>query len=290
MDEEINNCAPDFKGSDLKLKGFRVYEIMNNAVAVPTYNRRDFYKIAINTGKNTIHYADRGIDTDGTILFFGNPRVPYSWEVKAPDYIGFACVFTEDFLRVTDRSDCLNESPLFKAGGTPVFSLSEEQKDFINSMFMRMIAEQDSDYVFKDDLIRNYLTIIIHEALKMQPSDSFFKHKNASSRITTLFLELLERQFPIETKENPLKLKSPQDFAQNMAIHVNHLNRSVKEITGRPTSSHIADRVITESKALLQHTDWSIADIAYSLGFEYPSYFNNYYKRLTGTIPKAIRI
>jgi len=290
MDDEINNCPPDFKKSDLKLKGFRVYAIHNNVSTAPMYNRRDFYKIAINTGKNTIHYADRGIDTDGTILFFGNPRVPYSWEVKAQDYSGFACVFTEDFLRATDRSDCLNESPLFKAGGTPIFSLTDEQKNFIDSMFSRMIAEQDSDYVFKDDLIRNYLTIIIHEALKMQPSESFFKHKNASSRITTLFLDLLERQFPIETKENPLKLKTPQDFAQNMAIHVNHLNRSVKEITGRSTSSHIAERVISESKALLQHTDWSIADIAYSLGFEYPSYFNNYFKRLTGTIPKAIRL
>jgi len=290
MDNETPNCAPDFKGSDLKLKGFRVYEIIGNAAAVPTYNRRDFYKIAINTGKNAIHYADRGIETDGTILFFGNPRIPYSWETLSPDYNGFACVFTEDFFKTAERSECLNESPLFKPGGTPIFSLSEEQRYFIDSMFKRMIAEQDSDYVFKDDLIRNCLMLIIHEALKMQPSESFFKHKNASSRITTLFLELLERQFPIETKERPLKLKTPQDFAQNLAIHVNHLNRSVKEITGRSTSSHIAERVIGESKALLQHTDWSIADIAYSLGFEYPSYFNNYFKRLTGTIPKTIRL
>jgi AraC-like DNA-binding protein len=42
-------------------------------------------------------------------------------------------------------------------------------------------------------------------------------------------------------------------------------------------------------KALLQHTDWSVGDIAYALGFEYPTYFNNYFKRLTGTTPKSLR-
>ncbi|MEO7977478.1 helix-turn-helix domain-containing protein [Flavobacterium sp.] len=276
--------------NDLKLKGFKVYEINENISKIPTYNRRDFYKICIYTSKSLLHYADRGIETDGTVLFFGNPYIPYSWETISSSYQGYACVFTEEFLKVNDRSESLHESPLFKIGGTPIFSLSADQKLFIDSLFLKMIAEQDTDYVFKDDLIRNYINLIIHESMKMQPSVNFFKHKNASSRITSLFLELLERQFPIENKTQPLVLKTPQDYAQSLAVHVNHLNRSVKEITGKPTTAHITERIIGEAKLLLQHTDWSIADIGYSLGFEYPSYFNNYFKRLTGTIPKSLRV
>ncbi|WP_409416433.1 helix-turn-helix domain-containing protein [Flavobacterium sp. PS2] len=290
MDNQIVTQASDFTTNDLKLKGFKVYEVKSGVNAIPTYNRRDFYKICINTSKSFIHYADRGIETDGTILFFGNPHIPYSWEIKSPSYNGYACVFTEDFIKKQDRSQSLNESPLFKIGGTPIFSLTAEQESFIATMFKKMLSEQNTDYIFKDDLIRNYINLIIHEALKMQPSENFFKHKNASSRITTLFLELLERQFPIETKNQPLKLKTPQDYAQNLAVHVNHLNRSVREITGKSTTAHITERIISEAKALLQHTDWSIADIGYSLGFEYPSYFNNYFKRLTGTIPKTLRV
>ncbi|MBF7091593.1 AraC family transcriptional regulator [Flavobacterium sp. ALJ2] len=289
MNDHIVSQASDFNTSDLKLKGFKVYEVNSGVNAIPTYNRRDFYKICINTSKSLIHYADRGIETDGTILFFGNPHIPYSWEIISPIYKGYACVFTEEFLKINYRSNSLNESPLFKIGGTPIFSLTAAQEEFINSMFIKMIAEQDTDYIFKDDLIRNYINLIIHESLKMQPSENFFKHKNASSRITTLFMELLERQFPIETKDQPLKLKTPQDYAQNLAVHVNHLNRSVKEITGKSTTAHISERIISEAKALLQHTDWSIADVGFSLGFEYPSYFNNYFKRLTGTVPKALR-
>ena len=290
MKEQLDFQASEVGLNDLRLKGFKVYEINGDVSKIPTYNRRDFYKICINTSKSLIHYADRGIEVDGTILFFGNPHIPYSWDTLSPSYEGFACVFTEDFLKVNDRSASLHESPLFKIGGTPIFSLSPEQKLFIDSLFQKMIEEQDTDYVFKDDLIRNYINLILHESMKIQPSENFFKHKNASSRITSLFLELLERQFPVETKDQPLLLKTPQDYAQSLAVHVNHLNRSVKEVTGKPTTAHITERIIGEAKALLQHTDWSIADIGYSLGFEYPSYFNNYFKRLTGTIPKSLRM
>lgn len=290
MKEQLDFQASEVGLNDLKLKGFKVYEINGDVSKIPTYNRRDFYKICINTSKSLIHYADRGIEVDGTILFFGNPHIPYSWDTLSPSYEGFACVFTEDFLKVNDRSASLHESPLFKIGGTPIFSLLPEQKLFIDSLFQKMIEEQETDYVFKDDLIRNYINLILHESMKMQPSENFFKHKNASSRITSLFLELLERQFPVETKDQPLILKTPQDYAQSLAVHVNHLNRSVKEVTGKPTTAHITERIIGEAKALLQHTDWSIADIGYSLGFEYPSYFNNYFKRLTGTIPKSLRM
>ena len=51
-----------------------------------------------------------------------------------------------------------------------------------------------------------------------------------------------------------------------------------------------SQRNISEAKALLQHTSWNIADIAYALGFEYPSYFNNYFKRMTGTNPTFLRV
>jgi hypothetical protein len=43
------------------------------------------------------------------------------------------------------------------------------------------------------------------------------------------------------------------------------------------------------STSLLQHTAWNIGDIACALGFEYPTYFNNYFKRMTGTNPKSLR-
>lgn len=290
MDNDLLYQASDFKTADLKLKGFKVYKVQSGVNAVPSYNRRDFYKICLNTGKNIIHYADRGIKTDDSILFFGNPRIPYSWEIVSSEFSGYACVFTEDFLRSHINAESLQQSPLFKIGGTPVFHLAENQRIFLTTMFERMLAEQQQDYVFKDEAICNYINLLIHEALKMEPSKDYFTPRNGSSRLTSLFFELLERQFPIESPSESLQLKSAQDFASGLAVQVNHLNRSVKEVTGKPTTTHISERIISEAKALLQHTDWSIGDIAYALGFEYPTYFNNYFKRITGTVPKSLRI
>jgi len=274
--------------SDLKLKGFKAYEVDSKASG-HSYSRKDFYKISLTSGKYIFHYADRSFETDEPILFFANPRIPYSCEIITPTPDGYACLFTEDFLKLSDRSESLLRSPLFKIGGTPILNLNEEQKDNIGAIFQKMIADQDSNYAFKDELIRNYIGLIVHETLKMQPSENLPKHSNAAERITSVFLELLERQFPIESANHPLELKTAQDFAKNLSVHINYLNSSVKEVTGKPTTTHIAERIISEAKALLQHTDWNIAEIAYALGFEYPTYFNNFFKKKTGHIPKLIR-
>jgi AraC-like DNA-binding protein len=276
--------------AELKLKGFKVYEIDNEANAGHSYSRKDFYKVNLTTGKFIFHYADKSLETDDTFLFFGNPNIPYSCEALSPKFSGYTCLFTEAFLKLGDRSESLLQSPLFKLGGTPIMTLEEEQKDFIIRVFKRMLAEQQADYAYKDELIRNYINLIIHEAVKMQPSLNQSKKRNAAERITAVFLELLERQFPIESTDRPLELKTAQDFAKNLFVHVNYLNSSVKEVTGRPTTAHIADRIISEAKALLQHTTWSVAEIAYALGFEYPTYFNNFFKKKTGEIPKSVRV
>jgi len=276
--------------NELKLKGFNVFQIESDSNAMRIYSRKDFYKICLTTGKSIVHYADRSFETDGTVLFFGNPHIPYSWETVSISYTGYTCLFSEDFLKLSDRSESLQQSPLFKIGGTPILNITDKQREFLSTIFQKMIEEQQTNYTYKDDLIRNYINLIIHEAMKLQPSENYDQHKNAASRITSVFLELLERQFPIESTDRPLQLKTAQDYAKNLNVHVNYLNRAVKEVTGKPTTAHISERIISEAKALLQHTDWNSADIAYALGFEYPTYFNNYFKRLTGTNPKSLRV
>lgn len=275
--------------NELKLKGFNVWELDEDCKATRVYSRKDFYKICLSTGNSTIHYADRSFEVNDTVLFFGNPHVPYSWETHSPHYTGYACLFSEDFLRLSERSESLLQSPFFKIGGTPILNIGQAQREFLNTIFQKMIEEQQTEYLYKDDLMRNYIHLIIHEALKLQPSESFDQHKNALSRITSVFLELLERQFPIETPDRPLLLNTAQAYSSALAIHVNYLNRAVKETTGKSTTTHITERIAREARALLQHTDWNIAEIAYALGFEYPTYFNNFFKKITGTNPSAFR-
>jgi AraC family transcriptional activator of pobA len=288
MQNKIMRSVSEFN-TELKLKGFNVFQIESDGNATRNYSRKDFYKICLTTGNSIIHYADKSFNAEGTVLFFGNPHIPYSWETISKSYVGYTCLFSEEFLK-SDRSESLQNSSLFKIGGTPILKITEQQRIFLNTLFQKMIEEQQTDYAYKDDLIRNYINLIIHESLKMQPSENYLNNNNAQSRIASVFFELLERQFPIETGERPLELKTAQDYSNALSLHVNYLNRAVKGVTGKSTTTHIAERIISEAKALLQHTDWNSSEIAYALGFEYPTYFNNFFKKNTGTNPKNFRL
>ncbi|KFF75763.1 transcriptional regulator [Chryseobacterium sp. P1-3] len=254
------------------------------------YSRRDYYKISLIIGKGKLHYANKWIHVDRPALMFSNPIVPYSWEAEDVDQKGWFCLFTEEFLQNGSRLGNLQDSPLFKIGGTPVFFLDEEQQKILSDVYIKMMTEIQSDYIHKYDMLRAYLYLMIHETMKMHPAESFEPYQNASQRIASLFMELLERQFPIDSPEASLKLKTPNDYAQSLSIHVNSLNRSVKEMTGKTTSQQITARIIREAYALLKHTDWNITEIAYGLGFEEPAYFTNYFKKQTGMTPNALRM
>ena len=104
-----------------------------------------------------------------------------------------------------------------------------------------------------------------------------------------IFLELLERQFPIDEEHRQIELRSASDFADRLAIHVNHLNRAVKNTTGKTTTQVIADRILQESKILLQQSDWNISEIAYALGFTEVTHFNNFFKKNTGLNPTKFK-
>ena len=273
----------------LKQRGFKVTWNELPKSGPSAFGRRHFYLILLSIGESKIHFDDHVFHLDGVYLFFANSRVPYATEILSENHAGYSCVFTEDFIKPFARLESLQQSPLFKTSGTPAFKLDVEQQARLSGIFDLMIANDATDYLYKDDLMRNYIQLIVHEALQMRPDEHFIHFNTASLRITSQFMEMLERQFPIEDMNAPLKLKTAQDYASQLSIHVNYLNRAVKEITGKSTTTIIAERITAEAITLLRNTDWNVAEIAYALGFEYPNYFSNFFKKATGNTPKFHR-
>jgi AraC-like DNA-binding protein len=278
MTDEI----PGVNMTELRLQGFKVHTLPAYVDVPAVHARRDFYKMGLITGEMTIGYGDEVLEVQDTVLFFVNPRVPRSLLRRSKSTTGYACIFTEAFMPAI-----VKKSPLFNAGQNPLIRLNSEQAAFMTGIFQKMLAVRDGDYAYKSDLIKSCIELIIHEALSIQPPAQ--QPVNGAARMAHLFMDLLERQFPVEHTAEPLRLRTAQDFAAKLAVHINYLNRAVKTVTGKPTSVHISERIAAEAKALLRHTDWSVADIAYALGFQYPTYFNNYFKRVTGTAPGSLR-
>jgi AraC family transcriptional activator of pobA len=267
---------------------FTLEECMGPNAKPVTYNRRNFYKVSMTRGEGICHYADKSIELKGCTLMFFNPQVPYTFESLSENRTGFFCIFTELFFTEKLRGG-LADLPVFQLGAQPAYTLNEAQDKYVSELFQKMLDEINSDYVYKYDLIRNYVIELMHYALKTQPNENFYKHPDAKSRITSVFTELLERQFPIESPSQRFSLRSANDFAQRLSVHVNHLNRAIRHTTGKTTTDHIAERLLSEAKSLLRHTDWNVAEIGYCLGFEEPTHFNNFFKKQTQLTPSHFR-
>lgn len=253
------------------------------------FSYREFYKVTLIIGVGKLYYADKWILVDCPALLFSNPLVPYAWESISEEQKGMFCVFNEQFVQSDEKNGSLANTPLFKITGDKVFFLDDSQVAKVQDIYALMQEENQSDYANKSDVLRCYLHLLVHTALKMQNSNQYESHSNASQRITELFIELLDRQFPVDYPHAVLSLRTPADYANRLSVHVNHLNKVVRETTGKTTSEMIAERVIKECTQYLLHSNLSISEIAYSLGFETISYFSKFYRKHTGKSPSEIR-
>lgn len=279
--------VPDLSNGDVE-----VMTMLEARCGMGNFDRRDLFKVVLVVeGANELHYTTRSYSVNQPALVFTNRLIPYAWELVegAGEQHGYLCCFSESFLHSAMRGVSLKDTVLYKVEGNPVYYLDPEQVRYFTDAFTRMRRDLESDYAHKEDLLRNQLSIIIHEAARLQPATAQHAPANAAERITSLFLNLLEVQFPVTAQLREPVLKSASDYAERMAIHVNHLNAMVKEVSGKSTTAHINERLVMEAKLLLAHTDWSVGEIAYSLGFDYPTYFNNFFKKHTSTTPLTFR-
>ncbi|UYZ63096.1 helix-turn-helix domain-containing protein [Hymenobacter weizhouensis] len=256
---------------------------------VEPYACRAYYKISLLHGRSRAEYPHKVLDIEQNTLLFSTPKVPYYWLPQDPGQAGCFCVFTADFLQPTKSGVVLDELPLFKTEVPPAFPLSVEECTAVAAIFHKMQEEIASDYAYKYDLLRNYVLELLHFGQKRQPATALHPAHSAAARLTSLFIELLERQFPLESPQQRLCLRTATDYADQLAVHVNHLNKVLKETTGRTTTDLIASRIVQEAQVLLKQTHWTILEIADSLGFADVAHFSNFFKRQTAVTPGVFR-
>jgi len=281
------NHIPDNLSTEMgHFNVFKLEDFLPRYTTEIPYSRKDFFKISLIIGKNRANYADKTIQIDKQAILFANPQIPYNWEYLEDEQAGYFCVFTEEFFNQFGK---IKDYPVFKPGGNPIFFLDDEDLIRVKGIFLRIIDEINSDYAYKYDLIRALVVELIHTAQKLQPAPITQSNQNAHTRIASIFMELLERQFPIESLEQQVSFRSPVDYANQLSLHVNYLNRALKETVGKTTSQLIGERIAQEAKSLLKHSDWNISEIGYSLGFEEAPHFVNFFKKYTQLTPNSFR-
>ncbi|MBO0949051.1 helix-turn-helix domain-containing protein [Fibrella forsythiae] len=283
---------PDLQREVGHFNVFNVEDLMRGNRDKPpmSFDRRAFYKISLIRGRSRVEYADQEIDIDQCALWFATSRVPYRWLPHNSTQIGYFCIFTDEFLLPAKGGLALEELPIFQPGNCPIWSVTNEEYTAIEALFLKMTQEIASTFPYKYDLLRAYLLELIYLGQKMQPASALTPGHNASTRLAAQFADLLERQFPLDSPQQQLRFRTAKDYADQLAVHVNHLNRVLKETTGHTTTKLIGSRVTQEAKILLKQTNWSVSEIAGSLGFADVAHFCNFFKRQTGLVPGSLRM
>ncbi len=284
LNENIHKDIGHFNVFDIS----EIYRACKSKIEMP-YNRRTYYKISLINGQNKVEYADKTIEIKDCAVLFASPKIPYNYTHLCEEQSGHFCVFTKDFLPTVKIGLEIDNLLVFSPQSDFIYQISTAQFLNFEAIFLKMHEEIKSDYVYKYDLLRNYVMELIHFGQKLKPILPIDNNKTAASRTTSLFIELLERQFPIENINQLLQLRTPADFAGILGLHVNHLNRVLKEATGKTTGEIIGNRIFQEAKILLSQTQWNISEIAFTLGFEEVAHFSNFFKKYSQQSPQHYR-
>jgi len=269
---------------------FNVFPLADLRGAPPmNFNRRAYYKITLCRSPSQVECADQPPHVGPNALFLVTPQVPYRWRPLTDEPAGYCCLFDDAFLLPARSGVVLAELPLFRPGAYPVWEVAEADCAALEAVFEKMARELPSAHAFRPELLRTYLWELIYLVQRLQPAPARLAPQGAAARLATQFAELLERQFPRPGPYPPLRLRTATDYAQQLAVHVNHLNRALKASTGHTTTALLSRRLLQEARLLLKQTTWPISEIADSLGFADVAHFSTFFKRHAGQTPGDFR-
>jgi AraC family transcriptional activator of pobA len=143
-------------------KQFHVFRLEENAKAFSHQQQADYYTISL------ISTYTPGAET---MLCFYNPHAPQAGGSLTGKLAGFSCLFNTAFLSAKMQG-IIHNLPMFRKGANPVYFLNSGQDACIRELFEKMLAEVNNNYIFKYELLSNYLAAVIHHALKIQSDSS----------------------------------------------------------------------------------------------------------------------
>ena len=83
--------------------------------------------------------------------------------------------------------------------------------------------------------------------------------------------------------------RQPSYYASLLNISTVYLNEVVKKVTGMSTALYIKSELVLQAKRMLVHTNLSVKEIAYKLGFDDFAYFSRLFSKATEVSPTEFR-
>lgn len=247
-------------------------------------HRAGFYHVIWFQDCNVTHWVDFvPIKIKTNSLLFLNKDVVHRFDSKE-EVKGKVLLFTDSFFCKTESdSKFLRHSILFNdlLDVAPV-DIKNQSVQFDALLKLMLDESQTSNDEFQASILQKLLHNFLLFAERVRRKQGFTKlKKNADLDYVILFKDLLEENFK--------KQKQVNYYAKQIIISEKRLNQATTKVLGKSPKQIIDDRVLLEAKRILAHTNESIKEIAYTLGFEEPTNFIKYFKKNSTITPTEFR-
>jgi AraC family transcriptional regulator, transcriptional activator of pobA len=285
---EPHQLVPSGSGS---LQYFDMHNRSSWKKEIPRH-RLDFYMVSlVTTGAGLQKSGLKDYCVHKNNLCFASPANINGWNCLEEGHQGQVVCFSDDFFNFgrTDKR-FLADLPFFKLDGAPVLCLTNEQVKHYMAIFHIMESEYSKLSAQSMDILRSSLYLLLSKA-KSDYSDSSHGEivSPATHRLLEAFTKLYMEDIDRILQGHEVTLKKVSQYARELGVSQNHLNDTIKKITGKSTGTLIKEQLIKQATICLRLSPKSVSEIAYLLGFEDPSYFSRFFKKHTGKMPSDIR-
>ncbi len=249
----------------------------------PFPHRHAFYEIMYIEGGRGTHIIDfEPYSATPDSLFYLSPSQTHFWRLTSPVQ-GRTIRFTENFLLFSPSEQLLHSDldVFHTLSYPPHIKLGKGRGQKIKTFFNQIEKEYRSNDHGRELSIRAYLVILLVEIERLFMADNHRKSIMKSSALINMFKKMVSNE--------PLPKKPVSYYASKLGLSEAYLHELSKENTGLTPGQIIRKEIALEAKRQLAHTDSTVAEIAYRLHFDDPSYFGRFFKRETGHRPKAFR-
>jgi AraC family transcriptional regulator, transcriptional activator of pobA len=244
-------------------------------------HRKDYYHLAFVKDGSSRHWVDMTpyVLKPDTFYF----SVPHQVHVKeqAKPLVGTLLCFTDEFLTI-EENQFLKQLPLVQnLHNGHELELSAKDVEFIEDIFGKIATEYKQKQDWRNSMLLAYLRVLLIYVSRLYTVQFVNNEALEERMLLNKFRSLIEEQY--------LQLHDVTAYANLLFISPGHLSEVVKQQSGKTAIEHIHERLMLEGKRLLFHTENSIKEIAFQLGFEDASYFNRFFKRLSSQTPLEYR-
>ncbi len=250
----------------------------------------NFYSICIKKGfKGKMKYGQNYYDFDeGTMTFFSPSQVISTVVDNDIALNGWWLVVHPDFIRNYTLGKAITTYGYFSYAVNEALHLSEKEENTITAIMQNIAVEyQTMIDNFSQDVMVSQIELLLNYCNRYY-NRQFITRKNASNELLIKLESLLTDYFNSDQVQH-FGLPTVQYLSSQLNVSANYLSDMLRSLTGHSTQHHIHDKLIERAKEILTSTTYSVSEIAYQLGFEYPQSFSKLFKNKTNISPLAFR-